>query len=103
MQLLLITVLGVGGVLSRYFLDRGSIWICEIWELEGFWRIFPWMTGIVNIVGSFAIGYVMGLGENKAISPTLQTAITVGFLGGFTTFSAYSWQVLMLMERNILS
>jgi CrcB protein len=47
----------------------------------------------VNLVGSLALGVVLGLVEERdAFSPQLRTAITVGFLGGLTTFSAFVYE-----------
>lgn len=59
---------------------------------------FPWGTFGVNILGSFLLGVVLALIEERsAFSPETRTFLTVGVLGGFTTFSTFiyeSWQYM---------
>lgn len=56
---------------------------------------WPWPTFLVNIVGSFFAGVMAEWGTSR-LSEVTSTAITVGLLGGFTTFSAFSAQTLHL-------
>lgn len=51
---------------------------------------FHWGTFAVNALGSLMIGLVFGLAQAKSISPSTTLFLTVGVLGGFTTFSAFS-------------
>lgn len=59
---------------------------------------FPWGTFGVNILGSLMLGVILGLVEERnAFSPEVRTGITVGFIGGLTTFSTFvyeSWTYL---------
>lgn len=59
---------------------------------------FPWGTLAVNVAGSLMLGVILGLVEERdAFSPQMRTAITVGFIGGLTTFSTFVfeyWQFL---------
>ena len=56
---------------------------------------FPYGTLIVNVVGSFLISLIMSLSLQGAwISPTLRVVLTTGFLGGLTTFSTFSAEVV---------
>ncbi len=57
---------------------------------------FPWGTLAVNIAGSFLIGLAYGLSEEAWV----RNLIGVGILGGFTTFSSFSWQTLCLMQEG---
>jgi len=57
---------------------------------------FPLGTLVVNVLGSFLIGAVWVLLERLSGAPTLRAFAVVGLLGAFTTFSAYSLEVLML-------
>lgn len=63
---------------------------------------FPWATLLVNVLGSCLIGWVMvRLGALEAApAARLQALVVVGFCGGFTTFSTFSWQTLDQMMRG---
>lgn len=61
---------------------------------------FPWGTLAVNLVGSFAIGAVMVIAETRQLDPRLRVAVVGGFLGGFTTYSAFAYETLALAERK---
>jgi len=55
---------------------------------------FPYGTLTVNIIGCFLIGLVSGISESYQIfSPEMRLLIFVGFLGGFTTFSTFGYEV----------
>lgn len=63
---------------------------------------FPWGTLAVNVLGSLAMGLVFGLLQQRleTLSPELRLFLTVGVLGGFTTFSAFSLDVVSLLQRQ---
>ena len=63
---------------------------------------FPWATLLVNAAGSFLIGWLMArLGAvEPPESARLQSLLVVGFCGGFTTFSTFSWQTLDQMMKG---
>lgn len=80
-----------GGGLTRYYL---SGWV---YNLLG--RAFPYGTFAVNIVGAYLIGLIMELGlRSTLISDTVRLGLTVGFLGGLTTFSTFSYETFSLLE-----
>jgi CrcB protein len=61
---------------------------------------FPWATLMINILGSFVIGLVAGLTLTPArmgMHPDVRIFLMVGICGGFTTFSAFSLQMLELL------
>jgi fluoride exporter len=90
---LVVTVCGGLGCLSRYFI---SGWV---YDLLG--RNFPYGTFVVNITGAFIIGFLMEFGLRSAlIPPTLRIGLTVGFLGGLTTFSTFSYETFRLLEEG---
>jgi fluoride exporter len=90
---LAVTVCGGLGCLSRYFI---SGWV---YALLG--RGFPYGTFVVNITGAFIIGFLMEFGlRSTLIPPTLRIGITVGFLGGLTTFSTFSYETFRLLEEG---
>jgi fluoride exporter len=69
------------------------------WAADRFGPDFPYGTLLVNITGAFAIGIVLSLlGERFGISPLWRLFFATGFLGGYTTFSSYAWEVLSLVQ-----
>lgn len=62
---------------------------------------FPWGTLGVNLAGSLAIGFMIALAfERGQPSPTLRLFLVTGILGGFTTFSAFSWETLAMLREG---
>ena len=84
---------GALGSLARYLLSG------QVGRLLGIG--FPWGTLVVNILGSFVMGVLVELLALRwSVSPELRAFLTVGILGGFTTFSAFSLEVALLLERG---
>lgn len=91
---ILIAVFGLIGVFSRYFLD---IFVAR--QTSG--TLFPFGIFSINILGSFAAGFIYVMGtERMLISPELRLGLLVGFTGGFTTFSTYCLQSLLMFEQG---
>ena len=62
---------------------------------------FPWGTLTVNIIGSFVIGLVVALLATRYnLAHHWQGFLVIGVLGGFTTFSAFSMEVGLMLERH---
>lgn len=60
-------------------------------------RAFPYATLTVNLVGSFLIAFVLGIGAVRIdMSPNLKLALTTGFMGGFTTYSSFNFETTKL-------
>ena len=102
MQLLMnYLVIGLGGALgSMLRFGLGSLIDSNV-QKTGY--IFPWGTIIVNITGCFIIGFVFTIstGEGRLLlSPLTRNFITIGILGGYTTFSSFSWQTLVLAQSG---
>jgi fluoride exporter len=94
MKLVLLVALGgaIGSVL-RYLVGLASGWLFGV--------NFPWGTLAVNIAGSLAMGLVIGLAASKfQLTNELRVFAATGFLGGFTTFSAFSLDFALLFERK---
>jgi len=86
-----IAVFCASGGLTRYYL---SGWV---YSLLG--RAFPYGTFAVNIIGAYFIGLIMELGLRSTMIPdTLRLGLTVGFMGGLTTFSTFSYETFSLLE-----
>ena len=62
---------------------------------------FPWATLSVNVLGSFIMGVLVGaMALRFDVSPEIRAFLTTGILGGFTTFSAFSLDFALLVERG---
>ncbi len=62
---------------------------------------FPFGTLFVNILGSFVMGFLMMLAITASLLPeNLRLLLAVGFLGGFTTFSSFSMETLLLLKGD---
>ncbi|QEM69858.1 fluoride efflux transporter CrcB [Geobacter sp. FeAm09] len=86
-----IAIFCAGGGLARYYLSG--------WVYSQLGRVFPYGTFAVNIIGAYLIGLIMEMGlRSTAISDTLRLGLTVGFLGGLTTFSTFSYETFKLLE-----
>ena len=93
-KLLCIAIGGAAGALSRY----GAGQAARRLGVE-----FPWGTLCVNLTGSFLIGLIAGVQWDLSDSPRMRllTALIVtGFLGAFTTFSAFSLESASLIRRE---
>lgn len=92
MQKVLVVALGGSiGAAARY--------LTSVWAAQRFGAEFPYGTLIVNVAGCFIIGAFMTLAtERFIVNPYWRLLVTVGFVGGLTTFSSYSYETLKLLE-----
>lgn len=83
---------GMAGTLARYGL-QGLV--------QQPTSTFPWGTLLVNLSGSFALGFLMRylLGSTVA-TPEIRAALTVGFCGAFTTMSSFSYEAMTLLNHG---
>jgi CrcB protein len=62
---------------------------------------FPFATLFVNVTGSFAMGAIIGhIHSREGVPEILKLALTTGFLGGFTTYSAFSIETVLLLRNG---
>lgn len=60
---------------------------------------FPWGTFVINVTGSLLLGFVMQyVADSVTVSSETRALLTTGLLGGYTTFSAFSYETVRLME-----
>ena len=91
--LLAIAVGGALGSLARHFLATG------IYNMTG--TAFPWGIFVVNVLGGFIMGLIVELGALRlSYSLEMRAFLTTGILGGFTTFSTFSLDAALLIERG---
>lgn len=104
MQFKLILLAGLGG-----FIGSALRYIIFIWFQSRTYSSFPYATLTVNIIGSFALGVILGLFLAKTgttenlISNNWKVFLGTGVLGGFTTFSAFSAETFQLIENGHVS
>ncbi len=90
-----IIVLSIGGVLgvnARYW--QGA-WINRVTSPQ-----FPWATVIINVTGSFLIGFLAVVLTRWMPHPNVRLMVITGILGGYTTFSTFENDALTLWERG---
>lgn len=95
MRLIFIAVGGAGGALLRYLISGWAYTILG----DG----FPWGTLVVNLLGSFLIGFLWQIFEFVNISPEMRSLIFIGGLGAFTTFSTFAFESLNLIRDGNIS
>jgi len=85
-------VAGACGALARY----GLAGLFQRGQQMG----FPWGTLTVNVLGCFLFGLIWTLTQQRfAVSPDTRTIVLVGFLGSFTTFSAFLFETDQMLEH----
>ena len=78
----------------------GARYLIAVWAAQRFGSTFPYGTLIVNLVGCFAIAGVMHAAAVLSWSATFRSAITIGFIGGLTTYSSFNYETTRLLEEG---
>lgn len=89
MNVLLVAIGAAIGGVARYLIGG---WLASLLGPD-----FPWGTVFVNVTGSFVIGVVLVLAQGGALPAGARPFVAVGILGGYTTFSTYSYETLELI------
>jgi CrcB protein len=63
----------------------------------------PWGTFAINVTGSFILGLVVGLGIHHGLGPHMVSVLGIGLLGGYTTWSTFTWETFALAEQGRLT
>ena len=96
MQWGVLSMVALGGALGSLirYLVAGAV-------QPAWWPGFPFGIFVVNITGGLAMGLIVALAAlNLNLTPELRAFLTTGILGGYTTFSTFSLDSAMLMERG---
>jgi fluoride exporter len=78
----------------------GARYVVGLWAAQRFGSIFPFGTLIVNVVGCFAIAAFMHAALALSWSAAGRSAITIGFIGGLTTYSSFNYETSRLLEEG---
>ncbi len=92
-KILIVGLGGFGGAIGRYLITE---WANRL--LPG---KFPYGTLIVNLAGSFVLGYLAALVLRSEMAPNTRLLVMTGFLGAFTTFSTFSVENLQLFQNGL--
>lgn len=92
---LVVLVGGGAGALARYVAASAI--------MTRFGGKFPLGTLVINVTGSFLIGFLMTLlTERLHLDPVWRLLLVVGFLGGYTTFSSFEWETFTAVREGAL-
>jgi CrcB protein len=84
---------GFFGAIGRYSISK--------WVANKYNSFFPYGTLVVNLLGSFLLGFLLTYFLDKStLRPIYRTAITTGFLGALTTFSTFGFETVMLFGEE---
>ncbi len=90
-KVLYIALFGAAGCISRYLVSG--------WMYNIFGEALPYGTLMVNVLGAFMIGFIMEFGlYSDVISSDVRSGLTIGLLGGLTTFSTFSYETFRFLE-----
>jgi CrcB protein len=78
----------------------GARYLIALWAAQRIGSVLPYGTLLVNLAGSFLIAVFMEAGMTLGWSATLRAALTIGFVGGFTTYSSFNYDTLRLIEEG---
>jgi len=91
-----LAIVGLGGFLgtvARFLISR--------YFQFNYPSVFPWGTFTINIIGCLLIGIIYGISEKGAVlNAEFRLFLTVGFCGGFTTFSTFSNDAFLLLRQQ---
>ena len=87
-------IVGLGG-----FLGANARYVLGGWIAERFGTSFPYGTLVINVTGSFLIGFFLALITDRfVVHPNWRLFFAIGFLGAYTTFSTFSFESIALFR-----
>jgi CrcB protein len=94
LKILMVGIGGFTGAICRYLVYEATLIF-----YKGSW--LPLGTLTVNVSGCFIIGLLGGLSETREIfTPEIRALVFIGFLGGFTTFSSFGYEIFFLIRNG---
>lgn len=94
MTYVLISAGAVAGANLRFLVDG--------WVADRLGASFPYGTLVINVTGSFLIGLILTIAAERMVPPWVRTALAIGFLGSYTTFSTFSYETVALVQDGAL-
>jgi CrcB protein len=92
-RIIFLILFGAAGTLARYGLDG--------WIQYRVGSVFPAGTLTINLLGCLVLGVIGQFSLNHiTISPDLRIGLTIGLMGGFTTFSTFGWDTVRMLEEG---
>lgn len=85
-------IAGAAGAATRFAVERT---VRDRWAAH-----FPWGTFVVNVTGSLLFGFLTGLGLSHGLPRTPRVILGTGFCGAYTTFSAFAFETVALLEQG---
>ena len=76
----------------------GTRYLIALWAAQRFGSSFPYGTLIVNVTGCFLIAVIMQVAIATSWSPTLRSALTIGYIGGLTTYSSFNYETTRILQ-----
>jgi CrcB protein len=90
-------LIGIGG-----FLGANARYLVAVWVAERLGSVFPYGTLIINVSGSFILGFLGGaIAEGILVHANWRLFFAIGFLGAYTTFSTFSFENFMLIQERL--
>ena len=78
----------------------GTRYLIALWAAQRLGSAFPYGTLLVNLVGCFAIAGLMHAALTLGWPATTRAAVTIGFIGGLTTYSSFNYETMRLLEEG---
>jgi CrcB protein len=92
LDVLLVGLGGLAGAIARFGVGA--------WLQAALGATFPWGTLAVNLTGCFVAGVLIGVGGERGLATGTRLLLVTGFLGGYTTFSAFGVETVRLAEQQ---
>ncbi|MBA3884463.1 MAG: fluoride efflux transporter CrcB [Acidobacteria bacterium] len=89
------SAIAIGGALGA--IARYGVGVVAV---AGAGTAFPWGTLAVNIAGAWVLGLLMCVLPRSTVRPSVRAGLTIGFCGGFTTFSAFAHETVVLSREG---